>query len=447
MKDVIDKEDISLEKDKISEEVKNNNSEKTVQSKEKADINAEVFKSADGIRLTNNKDEVYIDAESGTFNLSLGYNHKTVVNNLCSQIKKFTHISSHLQKNDIAKLKNTLLAYAPEKIKDGWFRDITGSTANECAIRLAQKATGKNDIISMFLSHHGQTALTTSISGNAFRRKNFNSLSFGGSLKVPGPYCHRCSLRQKASSCNMLCVEIINDFIEYASNGNIAGLIVEPISGNGGNVIPPKGYFKALRKLCNEHKIKLIADEVQTGLGRTGEMYASTKFDIDPDIIVLGKGLGGIGVPAAAVLMRPELNTLEPYEHSFTSGSNMLAVTAAISTVEVIENEKILENVRKNEWILEKGLKTLQEKYSCIGDVRGVGYMWGIELEDKDGNPEVELTNRIVKEAYSKHKMILRSSRYGFGNVVKIRPSLIAGSDDLFEILDRLEKTIKGAVK
>lgn len=402
------------------------------------------FTSTKGIRLIKSNGEEFIDAESGTFNLALGYNHKRIVDKLCKQIQNYSHISSHLQNEDIQRLKNSLLAFAPAKIKDGWFRDITGSTANECAVRLAQKTTGKTDIITMFLSHHGQTALMTSLSGNAFRRKNFSSLSFSGSLKVPVAYCHRCFYKQKPSTCGLLCVERINDFIEYASNGNIAALLIEPILGNGGNIIPPKGYFKALRQLCDEHKIKLVADEVQTGIGRTGEMYASTKFEIDPDIIVLGKGLGGIGVPVAAVLMRPELNTLVSFEHSFTSGSNMLAVTAAIETINTILEEKILKNVNKNEKILAEGLKQLKEKYSCIGDVRGVGYMWGIEIEDKNGAPDVALTNKVVAKAFENYNMILRPSRYGFGNVIKIRPSLIATSNDLLEILNRLDNTLKG---
>jgi 4-aminobutyrate aminotransferase len=170
-------------------------------------------------------------------------------------------------------------------------------------------------------------------------------------------------------------------------------------------------------------------------------MFASAHFNIQPDIITLAKGLGGIGIPAAAILYRSELAVLEKFEHSYTSGGNLLSLTATQKTMEVVSREGFLENVRENGKVLGSLLLAMKEKYGhFIGDVRGIGYMWGLEITDAAGAPDVTLTNRIIDLALDDHRLILRSSRYGFGNVVKVRPALTATLDDIQEICARLDK-------
>jgi 4-aminobutyrate aminotransferase len=219
-------------------------------------------------------------------------------------------------------------------------------------------------------------------------------------------------------------------------------MIIEPILGNGGNIIPPAGYFKRLRQLCDEHRMILIADEVQTGIGRTGYMFASELFDIQPDIITLAKGLGGIGVPVAAVLMQSRLDVLEKHEHSFTSGSNLISVTAAKSTLEVVTEPGFLEAVRSKGSLLGSLLTEMADKYDCIGEARGVGLMWGLEIVDEDDAPDAVKSNGIIDRAFEEQQLILRGSRYGYGNVVKVRPSLTATEDEIAEIVKRLDAVL-----
>jgi 4-aminobutyrate aminotransferase len=219
-------------------------------------------------------------------------------------------------------------------------------------------------------------------------------------------------------------------------------MIIEPILGNGGNIIPPAGYFKRLRKLCDEYNIILIADEVQTGIGRTGYMFASELFDIQPDMITLAKGLGGIGVPVAAVLMQSRLNVLEKHEHSFTSGSNLISVTAAKSTLEVVSEPGFLDDVKRKGEILGGLLQDLAMKYPSIGEARGVGLMWGLEMVGDNNEPDTDKTNAIIDRAFTDEHLILRGSRYGFGNVVKVRPSLTTTEDELVEIVERLDSVL-----
>ena len=398
-----------------------------------------------GLRLIREDGIEFLDAVSGTFNLPLGYDDPRVVEAVIDQLRRCAHVSSSYSAPYAQAVLDALLELAPDNLGSGWMRDLTGSTANECAIKIAQKSTGKSDVLSLHLSHHGQTVFTTAISGNAFRRSAFPATRSAMSIKVPAPYCYRCPLQSSYPGCGFACVESIADTLEYAGNGSVACMIIEPVLGNGGNIVPPPGYFDALSQFCRERDILLIADEVQTGIGRTGSMFACETFDIRPNLMTLAKGLGGIGIPVAAVLMEERLDVLEKYDHSFTSGGNMLAIAAARATIGVVGDPLFLANVRRNGLALESLLRSLPEQFRCIGDVRGVGLMWGLEIVGQDNAPAPELAARIISIAESRHHLILRGSRFGFGNVVKVRPALIATPDDLDELVARLALAIRDA--
>lgn len=390
-----------------------------------------------GCYLRVEGDKTYIDAASGTFNLPLGYNNARIATALKEQIDRCSHLSSDVTRGIARHAFDILLAEAPKHITDFWFRDITGSTANECAIRIAQKYTGKTSVISLFGAHHGQTLATTGISGNAFRLASFSG-NASACTKIPAPYCKKCFYKKSPSSCDLLCATRLEDFIEFASDGSVACLIIEPVQGNGGNILPPPGYLKKLREICDQHGILIIADEVQTGFGRTGTFFASTGIasELRPDIITFAKGAGGIGIPVAGVLMTRELAVLEPYEHSTTSGANPLALVALLETARILKESGVLEQVRRNEPLLRDGLNAIKKKYPMVLDVRGVGYMFGFDV------PSPELAGQIVANAKS-FGLLVRSSRYGLGKTVKVRPPLICNERQIGEILAKLEAAIK----
>jgi 4-aminobutyrate aminotransferase-like enzyme len=319
-----------------------------------------------------------------------------------------------------------------------------GSSANEGAIKMAQYATGRSEVITLFRSHLGQTMMMASMSGNAFRKAPFPML-YPGSIQVPDPYCHRCFYNQERGKCGLLCVERIDDFIEFASNGQVAAILIEPISGNGGNVVPPDGYLQRLRQFCDQHDIVLIFDEIQTGIGRTGHMFAAQHFGVEPDAITTAKGLGGSGAQVAAILTNDRLAGLPAHHHSFTYGSNLMAAAAANVTLDIVAQPAFLANVRATgNYILDR-LIDLQSRYPVIGDVRGVGLMIGFELDEPDGSPAVDLTNHLAKKAME-HGLIMRTSRYGYGNVLKIRPPLILTLAEADELCDRLEHLFEAEV-
>ena len=400
-------------------------------------VGSTIYKKGQGIHVYDTEGNQYLDCAAGTFNLSLGYGHHEVLESVRKQADELVHATSSCQNEPVNSLVRQLIDLSPDNLTRVHPKVCSGSTANEGAIKIAQHFTGKRDVITLFRSHLGQSMMMTSLSGNAFRKKPFTNL-FPGGLHVPDPYCHRCFYKQKYDSCGLLCVEKIHDFIEYSSSGNVACMIVEPISGNGGNIIPPPGYFQALKKLCDEQNIVLIFDEIQTGIGRTGEMFAADYFDVQPNMITVGKGLGGAGFQIAAILTEEKMMGLEGHHHSFTFGANVLAAAAASKTLEIISQPKFLNNVKVVGNYIVSRLYKMKEKYFFIDDVRGVGLMIGVEISDQDGNPDVNKTNQI-SECAKKHGLLIRTSRYGYGNVFKIRPPLIITSTEAEWMCDQLE--------
>lgn len=394
----------------------------------------------EGIYLYDEFGTSFIDCASATFNLSLGYGHPAVLRAMRDQADELVHVSSSFQTEVINELCRRLVGLATPGMSRVHLKVSSGSAANEGAVKMAQRATGARDIITLFRSHHGQTGMTASMSGNAFRRASLVDVH-PNRLVVPDPYCKRCFYGLSPQTCAMACVDRIDQFIEFASRGDVAAIMVEPISGNGGNIVPPDGYFQALQTFCRERGIKLIMDEVQTGIGRTGRMFASEHFDVAPDAITVGKGLGGSGAQVAGIITTEELAGLPAWEHSFTYGSNLMAAAAGLATLDVVAQPAFLENVRWTGDYIRHRLSSTLADHPNVFEVRGVGLMIGVEIVDSDHAPSSALTNHLATQA-SNHGLILRTSRYGHGNVLKIRPPLILTMDQAEQLCDRFEALI-----
>ena len=401
-----------------------------------------VAERAEGIYIWDTAGREYIDCASGTFDQPLGHGHPALIEAIKRQADSLAYAGSPVVGKIVGELAEKLISISPPNLNRVHLRDLTGSTAVEGAIKIAQAATGKRDVIALFGSHHGQTSWTTDISGNAFRREEIPVHS-PGVVHVPAPNCYRCFYKMKYPECGLYCVDAISEFIEYASSGSVACVIVEPVLGNGGNVIPPRDYFQRLRRLCDAHGILMIFDEVQTGLGRLGYFFAAEYFDVQPHILVAAKGLGG-PAPRAAILVEERFERMARSRHSFTGASSLLSVATALATLEVLEQPDFLPGVRRIGGLLGERLAALSERFPFIGDVRGLGLMWGLELVTPDGRPDAARTNRIL-ETGRDAGLILRSSRYGRGNVVKIRPPLIITEAQVDELIARLGVAFQAA--
>lgn len=284
---------------------------------------------AEGLYVRDEDGNEFMDCSAGTFNLSLGYRHPAVVQAIKDQADKLIHVSSSYQTHPINEMTSMLAELAPAGLNHVHPKVSGGSSANEGAIKMAQRVTGRTEVITLFRAHVGQTMAMTALSGNQFRKEPFPTLPRFG-MQVPDPYCYRCFYRKEPETCGLLCADRIVDFIEYASQGEIAAVLIEPISGNGGNIVPPDGYLQRVREICDEKGIKLIFDEIQTGIGRTGRMFAAEYFDVVPDAITVAKSLGGSGTQVAAIITNDDLLGMESDHHSFTYGSNLIAAAAGL---------------------------------------------------------------------------------------------------------------------
>lgn len=313
------------------------------------------LKEGKGALVTDVEGKTYIDCFAGIAVNNVGHSHPKVVEAICNQAKKMLHCSNLYYTEPQVELAKLLAEVSPH---DKSFFCNSGAEANEGAIKLARKFTGKGEIIAMENSFHGRTLAMITATGQHKYKKGFEPL--------PEGFKH----------VNYGDIQAVADNI----NDNTAAVLVEPIQGEGGVIVPPKGYLKELKKLCNEKDVLLIFDEVQTGFGRTGEMFASQTFGVTPDITTVAKALGG-GFPIGGVLASEEVgNAFEPGNHAATFGGNPLACAAAIASTKAIIDEKMLIKAKENGGYLKYKLEEQAKLYGIVEEVRGFGMMLGMEL-------------------------------------------------------------------
>ncbi len=395
-----------------------------------------------GVYVWADNGKRYLDGAAATFNLSLGYSNEEIIEAAIEQMHKIIHQTSTYMSEPIVRLIDELAKITPPHLNKIHVKISGGSTANEGAIKMAQFKNKKSGVISLFRSHVGQTIYTTNLSGLGFRREPFNNLSNAGIVHVPPAYCYRCFYEKHPNTCNVLCARRVEEFIKYACNGNVSAMILEPILGNGDNIVPPREYMVKLRELADKYDFALIFDEIQTGIGRTGEMFAANYFNVEPDILTISKGLGGTGFQISAIAVNDKYAGMDAHFHSFTYGANSMAAAAACKTIEIIQRDNILDNVKVvGNYILAR-MGEIMRKHKIIGDVRGVGLMIGFELVDEDGAEASEMTQRLQSLLFE-NGLILRSSRYGQGNVLKIRPALNISMTEAKELCDIIEYSVE----
>jgi 4-aminobutyrate aminotransferase-like enzyme len=381
--------------------------------------------SANGLWLHTTDGREVLDGVSGTFNLPLGYAHDAVEAAVRRQIASVSFLSSDVSHAVTSELVSRLKQIgAPLSLSRVMLRDVTGSTANEFAVKIAQAATGRRRVMLYERGHHGQTLAMTALSGSDFRKANIPAAENGLAIRLP--------------------LHASREALETAlddARGDVAALMIEPILGNGGNRRHPPDYFTMLRSFCDDHGVKLIVDEIQTGIGRVGDTLASLKYGIEPDVLTLAKGLGN-GYPIGAVLYREELDVLQSYQHSFTAGGHLVSVAAANATIEEVTQPPLMDRVRSAGVKLGQELEKLRNDFRRITAVEGDGFMWGLQLVDEQGEEDAAAANQVVQAARDAHDLRLRSSMYGFGNVVKVRPALIASDAEIDEIIARLRASL-----
>ncbi len=388
----------------------------------------------------------FLDFMAGIAVASTGHAHPKVVKAIQQQVEKFIHISSDFYHEGWIKLAEKFAEIAPFDDYGVSFMTNSGTEAVETAIKLARYHTGRSNFIGFTGGFHGRTmgAVTFTASKPKYH-KGFYPL-MNGVLHAPFPDLYRPVLeRRKGEDYGETVVRYIQEQIldHILPPEEVAGILVEPIQGEGGYVVPPPGFFPALRELCDKYDILLIADEVQSGMGRTGKWWAIEHFDTEPDIVTSAKGIAS-GMPLGACIARRDIMDWERGAHGNTYGGNPIACAASLATIELIEKEYMKNAAEVGQYTLD-ALAEIQARHPSIGDVRGLGLMIGVEfvLNRETREPAEKIQSRVVNLAFERGLLLLGCSK----SVIRIAPPLSISQSEVNEGLKIFEEAVTLAEK
>ncbi|HEV8384279.1 MAG TPA: aspartate aminotransferase family protein [Candidatus Acidoferrales bacterium] len=380
----------------------------------------------------------YLDFFGGILTVSVGHANPKVTSKIKAQVDKLQHTSTLYPNEQIVALAEKLAQITPGKLQKSFFTN-SGTEANEAAILLARMSSSSYDIVALRHAYSGGSMLAKSVTAHAQWRKA-GVISVGISHAI-NPYCYRCPLGLKYPDCGVACAKDVENLIQTGTSGSIAAFIAEPIQGVGGFITPPPEYFKMVFKIVKNYGGLFIADEVQTGFGRTGKKwFGIEQWEVEPDMITCAKGMGN-GVPIGATITTAALaDTFKGLTIS-TFGGNPVTSVAARATIEVIEEENLLENVDTVGRYFRGKLEELQQKYPVIGDVRGMGLMQGAELvkDRQTKEPAPEATAQVMERARDNGLLIGKGGLYG--NVLRLSPMLNISKPDVDEAIRLLDKS------
>lgn len=397
---------------------------------------------ARGALLRDIEGREYIDFVGGIGVMNVGHSHPKVVAALKDQAEKFTHTCFMILPYEPAvRTAEKLCGITPGDFPKKALLINSGAEAVENAVKIARYATGKTAIIAFENAYHGRTLLTMTLTSKVKPYK-YGFGPFAPEIyRMPFAYCYRCAFGLDYPDCGVACAEHLRTFlINHVSPEATAALVVEPIQGEGGFITPPKEYFAKLHQICREHDILLIVDEIQSGMGRTGKMFAIEHWGVSPDLIVVAKSLAA-GMPLSAVVGRKEvMDKVHPWGLGGTYGGNPLACRAALAVMDIVETENILERATVLGQTLRNRLEQWKETFDIIGDVRGAGPMVAIELVNDRLNktPAVKETQKLVQFCHERGLIINACGT--FGNVVRFLMPLIIDEDLLERGLTIVER-------
>jgi 4-aminobutyrate aminotransferase len=383
----------------------------------------------------------FLDFAAGIAVTSTGHSHPHVVRAIQEQAEKFIHISADFYHENWVALGETLDLIAPFKEDAVSFMTNSGTESVEAAIKLARYHTGASQFIGFLGAFHGRTlgSLTFTASKPIYHEGFYPMMN--GVVHVPYPNPYRPILASRPGEDYG---ETVVRFIEQQVLGQmlphqeVAGILVEPIQGEGGYVVPSPGFFPALRKLCDRYDMLLIVDEVQSGMGRTGKWWAIQHFGVEPDIVCVGKGIAS-GIPLGAIIARKSVATWPLGSHGNTYGGNPIACAAALATIDLIKNQYMENAADTGKYALD-ALEEILTRHNSIGQVRGLGLMIGVEFvkDRQTREPENELRDRVVDLAFERGLLTLGCGR----STIRICPPLSVSRSEMDEGLEILEEAI-----
>jgi 4-aminobutyrate aminotransferase/(S)-3-amino-2-methylpropionate transaminase len=396
----------------------------------------------------------YIDFAGGIGCANAGHRQAAVVDAIRGQLDKFLHMCVQVTPYEgYIRLAERMNEVTPGKFPKKTLFVNSGAEAVENAVKIARAYTKRSAIIAFEDAFHGRTMMTLALTSKTHPYKAGFAPFPGEVYRVPFAYCYRCSYNLKYPSCDLYCARHLEDtFKRVVANEEVAAVIAEPVLGEGGFIAPPPDYFKVLIELCHKHGILFIADEVQSGFGRTGALFASERYGIEPDLLVTAKSLGG-GLPLAAVTGRAEImDAPAPGGLGGTFAGNPLSCSAALAVLELFETENLLTRANELGDRFQRRAREWQRRWPIVGDVRGLGGMQAIELvKSKETKiPATDETKQITQYCYEHGLITITAGSYS--NVIRVLVPLVATNEQMDEGLDVLESALaavcdkKGAV-
>ena len=404
-----------------------------------------VFVDGKGATLTDTEGKQYIDCFAGVAVVNAGHCHPKVVKAVKDQVEKITHLSTLYYTMPMGALARRLSEIVPiekGKVKKSFFCN-SGTEANEYAVTLAKKYTKKNEVIGLQCGFYGRGGMTMSLSGLGAWRAGLGPF-MPGVLHAPSYYCYRCPLGHKEGppACDYACARYVEHMLKTETAQQVAAFVAEPIFGIGGCVHAPKEYFKIVNEILKQQEILLAIDEVQTGFGRTGDMFAIEYYGVEPDIITMAKGIAS-GIPMGAITARAQIADSYPGPHFSTFGGNPLSCAAALASIDAIVEEDMPSNAAKVGAYMLKRLQEMQKEHRMLDDAQGRGLMIGAEIvTDKDSRkpaPDAAL-NKIQAVGAERGVLFGRGGLYY--NRIRLQPPLCITTEQAARAMDVLNEVL-----
>jgi 4-aminobutyrate aminotransferase/(S)-3-amino-2-methylpropionate transaminase len=382
-----------------------------------------VIDRASGCTVTDVNGREYLDCFSGISVVNAGHCNPEVIAAAKKQMEKLVHCSSYLYHVEpVADLAEKLAQIAPPGLTKTFFGN-GGAEAIEGALKLARLYTGRHEFIALHASFHGRSWGALSITGNQGRKKRGGPYAPGIAF-APAPYVYRSQWPDDPEECGRQCARSIEDVIRCATSGDVAAFIAEPVMGEGGILVPPKNYFREVKRILDQHGILFIADEVQSGFSRCGKMFAIEHNGVEPDILVTAKGIAD-GFPLSAYTTRPEIAAAyQPGDHLSTFGGNPVSCAAALANIEFMERENLARRAADTGAYAVSKLRDLHKQNPLIGDVRGLGLMIGVELVRDEKLTPASAEAEAIRDSLLRQGILVGVGGI-YGNVVRFQPPLI----------------------
>lgn len=378
----------------------------------------------------------YLDCFAGVSVVNCGHCNPEITKAICEQVNTLQHTCTIYLTQNIVDLAEQLAKITPGRLQKTFFCS-SGSEASEGAALLATLYTGNSEFISLRQGLHGRNKLGMSLTGLSMWRTD--PAPVGGINFAPNAYCYRCPYNKRYPECDLACANEIETIIKTATSGKVAAMFAEPIQGNGGIITPPPDYFKRVKAILDKYGILLIIDEVQTGFGRTGKLFAMEHYDVEPDIMTMAKALAN-GTPVGAFTARAEIADVYTRPGASTLGGNPVTAAASLATLNYMITNDLASKAANLGAQLKDGLLHLQQKYPIIGDVRGLGLMLGAELVLTDKSPATKETDMILEEM--KNRGFLLGKNGPDRNVLAFQPPLVITASDISNLLNNLDDVL-----